>query len=75
MSEASSPDGETSPEQMAYLLLLHIAQMEKRAIRTADTGEATDRKWLLDTFAECLNAVRNPAGRISQNTQSRADMR
>jgi len=56
--------GENSPEQIAYKLLLTIAENEKKPLHSTGTAPTTaDRKWLLDTYAECLLAVRNPAGR------------
>ena len=58
--------GENSPEQVAYRLLRHIAIFEnKRIDQPGDGPSAPDRKWLLDTYAECLNAVQCPAKRKS----------
>jgi hypothetical protein len=54
--------GENSPEQVAFKLLTIIAASEKKAINTG--GATADRKWLLDTYAECLLAVKNPSGRL-----------
>ena len=51
---------ENTPEAIAYRLLRHIAIVENRPISV--TGQ-TDRKWILDTYAECLRAVRNPESR------------
>ena len=56
--------GENSPEQIAYKLLLLIASKEGKLLEGSYSDHATaDRKWLLDTYAECLLAVRNPATR------------
>jgi len=44
--------GENSAEYIAYRLLGNICIAEKRPIN------GSDRKWLLDTYAECLNAVK-----------------
>ena len=54
--------GENSPEQIAYKLLVTIADNEKKSLKTTNTGGAAtaDRKWLLETYAECLSTVRNP---------------
>ena len=49
------PVPQSSPEQLAYRLMLDIARNERAAVK--------DRKWILDTFAECLLALQNPAGR------------
>jgi hypothetical protein len=46
--------GENSPEEVAYKLLSIVRRME--------TGTAT-KKQLLDTYAECLMAVRRPEAR------------
>jgi hypothetical protein len=51
--------GENSPEQVAYKLLHIIAANERKTLSSSATGVATaERKWLLDTYAECLTAVR-----------------
>jgi hypothetical protein len=50
---------------LLFLLLRTIASNENKAlVSSAVSGAATaDRKWLLDTYAECLMAVRNPEKR------------
>jgi hypothetical protein len=48
--------GENSPEQIAYKLLQTIASNEKKTLRGSPNATA-DRKWLLDTYVECLAAV------------------
>ncbi len=53
--------GENSPEEVAYKLLQNIASQEKRTLVISTDAE---RKWLLDTYAECLITVRNPLGRF-----------
>ena len=57
--------GENSPEQVAYKLLHDIGRAEGRRFTQGVAGNSanTDRKWLLDTYAECLRAVRDPFGR------------
>lgn len=52
--------GENSPEQVAHKLLLEIANAENMTFyANASSGKKTaDRKWILDTYAECLYAVR-----------------
>ncbi len=69
--------GGNTPEQVAYKLMHDIAAIEGKALLTA-TGvpgaapsgrggkELPDRKWLLDTYAECLLAVRNPDSRSAR---------
>ncbi len=57
--------GENSPEEVAYKLLTHVAAAEGHyLLKGPAKGTSTpDRKWLLDTYAECLMAVINPEGR------------
>jgi hypothetical protein len=50
--------GENSPEQVAYNLMLHIARIEDKLLYRSGTREGADRKWVLDTYVECLRAVR-----------------
>jgi hypothetical protein len=54
--------GENSPELVAYKLLQDIAAVEKRMLQPAQDlasgWKFADRKWILDTYAECLQAVR-----------------
>jgi hypothetical protein len=52
--------GENSPEEVAYKLLQNIASQERKTLIVSSEAE---RKWLLDTYAECLMTVRNPSGR------------
>jgi hypothetical protein len=56
--------GENSPEQIAYRLMHDVANVEKRQLYSHGDQPA-DRKWILDTFAECLNAVKRPGRRVS----------
>jgi hypothetical protein len=50
--------GENSPEEVAYKLLKDVSRVEGR-IFTAEQGRSgTDRAYILDTYAECLKAVR-----------------
>lgn len=52
--------GENSPEKIAYVLLQEIANIEGQSTSPwpTDGFQTTNRKWLLDTYAECLKAVR-----------------
>jgi hypothetical protein len=63
-------NGENSPQQIAYKLLLLIAAKEGRLLdEPSGGGQATaDRKWLLDTYAECLRTVQNPSRRKTQQS-------
>ena len=72
---------ENSPEHVAYRLLMIIASNEKKSLHGSMGSPATaDRKWLLDTYAECLAAVsgkrRGPVNMISETTslQEAADI-
>jgi hypothetical protein len=53
--------GEGSPEQIAYKLMLDVMKVENRTISSsAAAGPYTpaDRHYLLNTYHECLMAVR-----------------
>jgi hypothetical protein len=53
--------GENSPEQVAYRLLEHVAAAEGFHLRRSPSElKLPDRKWLLETYAACINAVKNP---------------
>jgi len=54
-----------SPEYVAYLLFQALADIESKELRRGYPNTA-DRNWVLDTFAECLDVVRNPKARIDQ---------
>lgn len=45
-----------SPEAVAYALLFGIGKAEGKA--TNQGTLVADRKWMLDTYAECLSAVK-----------------
>lgn len=51
--------GENSPEYVADRLMKDIAATENRSLsRNPSAGmQAADRAWVLDTYAECLEAV------------------
>jgi hypothetical protein len=63
MAAPVSIQGSPSPEEVAYKLLYLVAWGENKDLE--GWGKA-DRKWLLDTYAECLLTVRNPAGRAAK---------
>lgn len=52
--------GENSPEHVARHLLHEVMTAERKTTGRggADGWTNADRKYLLDTFAECLHAVR-----------------
>ncbi|UXT59635.1 hypothetical protein FY134_18225 [Agrobacterium fabrum] len=54
--------GENSPQEVAYKLLRHIADCEKRSLTggSANGFSPADREWILKTYAEAINAVTNP---------------
>jgi hypothetical protein len=55
--------GENSPEKVAYDLMRNIAINEGRSFNGPGSPNLADRKWILDTYAECLLAIRNPIPR------------
>ncbi len=51
--------GENSPEQVALKLFGAIANAEGVNVPgISSAGTKADRRWILDTYAECINAVR-----------------
>ena len=51
--------GENSPEQVAFKLLQLVANAEKKQLQSVMSASAnSDRKWILDTYVECLQAVK-----------------
>ena len=61
------PDHPTdeSPESVAYRLLVLIADLENKTLHGNPAKDRTnaDRQWILDTYAECLKAMRTPETR------------
>lgn len=50
--------GENSPEQVAYKLMELIGHAEKKGLHSSNFS--ADRKWILSTYAECLQTVKQP---------------
>lgn len=50
--------GENSPEEVAFKLFSEIVTVEIH-----NAGGKMDRDWILNTYAQCLYAVRAPQGR------------
>lgn len=48
-----------SREQVAYLLLERIANVENKPLHGTG-GTTADRQWILQTYAECLITVTSP---------------
>ena len=53
-----STASENTPVHVAYLLLERIADLEGVALARGGQDKLASRKWLLDTYAECLDAAR-----------------
>ena len=69
MAESINIHGATIPEDVAYKLLYAVAWAENIDL---EGWAKTDRNWILNTYAECLLAVQNPAQRLPANAQSAA---
>ena len=54
--------GENSPEQVAYRLLGHVMNSERMSFNQnpSEGYKNANRKYILDTYAECLKTVRQP---------------
>ena len=48
--------GENSPEQVAYVLMTIVANVEGKDLYQSETS--ADRLWILNTYAECFQAVK-----------------
>jgi hypothetical protein len=57
--------GENSPEHVAYKLMERIAEVEDGKLHRGSGGrhKVADKKWILDTYAECIRTVRAPSNR------------
>jgi hypothetical protein len=53
--------GENSPEGIAFKLLYEVAEAEGMQLRHAAGSKKPDRQWILDTYAECIMAVKAPS--------------
>ena len=62
MAESINVQGATIPEDVAYKLLYAVAWAENIDL---EGWAKTDRNWILNTYAECLLAVQNPAQRMT----------
>lgn len=63
--EATDHPTDSTPESIAYRLLVLIADLESKTLHGNPSKERTnaDRQWILDTYADCLRAVRTPETR------------
>jgi hypothetical protein len=55
--------GDNSPEQVAYKLMREVAAVERITIGGGDLQPQwtrAGRAWILNTYQECLYAVKNP---------------
>jgi hypothetical protein len=63
MSDSTIQAGENSPEQVAFKLLQVVAYVEGKSLAAAQGGTKPDRKWVLETYVQCLTAVKTrPSG-------------
>jgi hypothetical protein len=63
--EATDHPTDSTPESVAYRLLVLVADLENKTLHGSPSKDRTiaDRKWILDTFAECLAAIKTPQDR------------
>lgn len=63
--------GESSREEVALKLLHLIASQEGKDLSSNTSGTSkADRKWTLDTYAECLRTIIDPIGRVAGKHRS-----
>lgn len=55
--------GVSTPESVAMALFQTIVRAEAKKFHPG-FAESADRKWILDTYAECLRTVQSPGGRF-----------
>jgi hypothetical protein len=72
MSEGVPGNGRSSAEEVAYRLFMEIAHVEGMSTRERPSGGYTDRRWILDTYAECLMAVTAPSKRLCKEAGATA---
>ena len=60
MAEHIDPPGggDNTPEQIAFKLMERIAEVEGVSFVKGGKEKTATRKWILDTYAESLDAVR-----------------
>ena len=63
-------DTPTTIEEVAYKLLELICAVEQKDLTSstaASSGKTKpDRKYILDTYAECLSVVKDPVGHLTK---------
>lgn len=66
MADTTTNIADNSAELIAYKLFQEVARAEGKELWAGAAGtERPDRRWLLDTYAECISAVKFPARRKS----------
>lgn len=58
MADNTVKIGGETVEQVAYKLLLMVGEAEKKLYSGGGIQGQVDRKWILDTYHECLVAAR-----------------
>ena len=68
--EATDHPTDSTPESIAYRLLVLVADLENKTMHGNPSKERTiaDRQWILDAYAECLVAVKTPHDRKAAGT-------
>lgn len=61
-TQAVVKTAEGTPQQIAYRLFHDVARAEGKLDPTGNLIKAPDRKWILDTYAECLRATTGRRG-------------
>lgn len=67
----SRQTSEWTPAHMAYVLMREVMKAEDRIMPSDKKGDGhkADRKWLLDTYAECMLAIESPGTRHPGSSQ------
>jgi len=56
--------GENSPEEVAFRLYRIVGKCEGKLMSSGFAESGTDRQYILDTYSECLQAVKTPWDRL-----------
>lgn len=65
MADSATTIEHNTAEEVAFKLLREVANSEGKKMIYLSGSAVADRKWILDTYAECLLTVARPGTRRS----------
>lgn len=60
MADSTNTIEHNTAEEVAFKLLREVAMAEGKKLAYFSGNALADRKWILDTYAECLMTIRAP---------------